>query len=102
MYGLTGEWLWIDGKKSAPEPFRHCRNYESAIASINYFSTCEGGIDFISFDHDLGEEKSGYDIAKYIVENNIPIKAFSCHSMNPVGKKNIEELLTHYGYTLKK
>ena len=102
MYGLTGEWLWIDDKRPAPKPFRHCRNYKSAIASINYFSTCEGGIDFISFDHDLGEKKSGYDIAKYIVENNIPIKAFSCHSMNPVGKKNIEELLTHYGYTLKK
>ena len=98
MYGLTGEWLWIDDKRPAPEPFRHCRNYKSAIASINYFSTCEGGIDFISFDHDLGEKKSGYDIAKYIVEEHIPIGAFAVHSANPVGAKNIRELLTHYGY----
>ena len=98
MYGLTGEWLWIDGKKSAPEPFRHCRNYESAIASINYFSTCEGGIDFISFGYDLGEEKSGYDIAKYLVENHIPVEYYAVHSANPVGRFNIEQLLDHYGY----
>ena len=102
MYGLEGEKIWVDDMRMAPEGFRICRNYKSAIATIEYFSLCEGGIDFISLDHDLGEEKTGYDIAKYIVENNISIKAFSCHSMNPVGKKNIEELLTHYGYTLKK
>lgn len=58
----------------------------------------EGPFDIIDLDHDLGEEKTGYDIAKYIVENNIPIKAFTIHSMNPVGVKNIRELLTHYGY----
>ena len=53
---------------------------------------------YISFDHDLGEDKSGYDIAKYLVENQIPIAGFKVHSANPVGKMNIEQLLTHYGY----
>lgn len=52
----------------------------------------------MSFDSDLGETKSGYDIAKYLVENQIKIGAFRIHSMNVVGKKNISELLTHYGY----
>ena len=98
MYGVTGEWLWIDDKRPAPEPFRHCRNYKEAIASINYFSTCEGGIDFISFDHDLGGKKSGYDIAKYLVENHIPVQCYAVHSSNPVGRFNIEQLLDHYGY----
>ena len=54
--------------------------------------------DIISFDHDLGEDKTGYDIAKYIVENNINIGGFNIHSMNVVGRKNIRDLLTHYGY----
>ena len=53
---------------------------------------------FISFDHDLGYGATGYDVARYIVENNISIKGFTVHSMNPVGAENIINLLTHYGY----
>jgi hypothetical protein len=53
---------------------------------------------YISFDHDLGYDLTGYDVAKYIVENNIKIDGFTVHSMNPVGAKNIIDLLSHYGY----
>lgn len=62
-----------------------------------------GTPDMISFDHDLGwntdEDKelpSGYDCAKWIVENNIPIKDFFVHSANPVGAENITRLLDNY------
>ena len=69
------------------------RTYNQAIEFLNikYY-------DVVSFDHDLGEEKTGYDIAKYIIENQIQIGSFYIHSANPVGRKNIEELLLHYGY----
>ena len=53
----------------------------------------------IDLDHDLGEEKSGYDIAKFIVETSYPILGFHIHSMNPVGVFNMKHLLTHYGYS---
>lgn len=53
--------------------------------------------DVISLDHDLGEEKTGYDIAKYIVENKIKVGIIAIHSANPVGRFNIEQLLSHYG-----
>lgn len=53
---------------------------------------------YISFDHDLGETLTGYDVAKYIVGNQLALAGFACHSMNPVGVKNICELLEHYGY----
>lgn len=72
------------------------RNYAEAIDFISnkadYYEV------YISFDHDLGEDKSGYDIAKYLVENHIEIAGFKVHSANPVGRVNIEQLLTHYGY----
>lgn len=66
---------------------------------------------FVSFDHDLGEYcKTGYDIAKYMVEcdmsswydrRNMLITfpkdfSFCVHSQNPVGKKNIEGYLDQY------
>ena len=53
---------------------------------------------YIEFDHDLGEKETGYDVAKFIVENKLPILGFGVHSMNPVGASNIIQLLTHYGY----
>ena len=73
------------------------RTYEDAVTAIDNSYTLGLNI-FISFDHDLGEDKSGYDIAKYLVENNIGLLGFDCHSMNPVGSANIIQLLTHYGY----
>ena len=68
------------------------RTYDEAIQYI------DDSYDIISLDHDLGEDKTGYDIAKYIVENQIKVGAVAIHSVNPVGKFNISQLLTHYGY----
>lgn len=69
------------------------RTYDAAIQALNNLQ-----LNYIFFDNDLGEDKEGYDIAKYIVKNHIQIDGFHIHSMNPVGVKNIRELLTHYGY----
>ena len=97
--------IWVDDLRPAPKGFIWCKTFKSAIATIEYYDTCEFidgfGIRTIDLDHDLGEDKSGYDVAKFIVENHISLESFYCHSMNPVGKKNIEQLLSHYGYKLK-
>lgn len=60
-------------------------------------------IEEISLDHDLGEfKKSGYDIIKYlIVEHNygrldLSKVIIKCHSMNPVGKLNIEKTWSNF------
>ena len=90
--------IWIDDLRPAPAGYQWCRNYEQAVAALNTFSSCGEGIEIVDLDHDLGEEKTGYDIAKYIVMNNIIIDSFRCHSMNVVGKKNIIQLLINYRY----
>lgn len=58
--------------------------------------------DFISFDHDLGERvPSGYDCAREFVRT-IQTKHteatfnYTVHSMNPIGKKNIEAYLESF------
>ena len=92
--------IWIDDIRTPPKNYVWCKDAETALRIIDYYShyNDENEIVEISFDHDLGEEMSGYDIAKYLVENQINIKCFSVHSMNPVGRNNIIQLLTHYGY----
>lgn len=84
------------------------RKYEQFVNWI-----LEKGLpEMISFDHDLADEyylkldpqkcveKTGYDCAKWLIEycmdNNIDLPKFYCHSMNPVGKENIESLLKNF------
>lgn len=71
----------------------HCHSYETAIGCIELYKDSKLILDF---DHDLGLGKTGYDVAKYIIENDIAIEGFKIHSMNPVGVSNIRQLLTHY------
>lgn len=87
------------------------RNYDEFVKLID-----EHGLpQIVSFDHDLAEihydprtwkegfkydEKTGYDCAKYLVEyclqGNYKLPEWYVHSMNPVGKQNIAQLLENY------
>lgn len=67
------------------------RNYDDAINMLNM---CK--FNAIDLDHDLGEEKTGYDICKYIIENNIKLDRVYIHTSNPVGRDNIKQLLERY------
>ncbi|MDQ1094990.1 MULTISPECIES: cyclic-phosphate processing receiver domain-containing protein [Chryseobacterium] len=84
------------------------RNYEQFTGRI-----LEQGLpEMISFDHDLADEhylktgsqefveKAGYDCAKWLVEycmdHLLDLPEFYCHSLNPVGKENIESLLNNF------
>jgi len=84
------------------------RNYQEFIKLIT-----ERGIpEFISFDHDLSyqdigktdynifKEKTGYHCALFLIKfceiNNLKLLQWQVHSLNLVGKKNIEQLLKKY------
>lgn len=99
-------YLWVDDVRNLPEKVKEekydmvlwAKTSQRAIGILHDFHK-----DFdiiIDFDHDLGgwSDGTGYDIAKYIVENQIQLHCFSVHSANPVGAFNITQLLQHYGY----
>lgn len=95
------------------------RNYNEFVKKIE-----EDGMPvFISFDHDLADEhynkamydngdgeynklyfefkeKTGFDCAKWLVnhclDNNLKMCDYKAHTMNPVGKQNIESLLNNF------
>jgi len=89
--------LWIDDLRGVPNSYIgeyeiiYARSYDEAIKELHRFR-----YDIICLDHDLGEEKTGYDICKYIVENHIYCKEFRIHTSNPVGRKNMTDLLRRY------
>lgn len=74
-----------------------------------YYIEQNGLPEFISFDHDLSDihinkstykEKTGFTCAQWLIEycmdNNLRLPNFYCHSMNPVGKDNINNLLNNF------
>lgn len=96
--------LFLDDIRT-PNSVYDCFNNDWIVArDYNEFVnviTQSGAPEVISFDHDLGEaayagdynsEKTGYDCAKWIVENNIKVSNIHIHSFNPVGADKIRSL----------
>lgn len=90
------------------------RNYNEFISLI----LARGVPKYVCYDHDLADchygdgldghkinynkytEKTGYDCAKWLVDycikQNIKHPPYIVHSLNPVGKKNIESYIENY------
>lgn len=102
-----------------PNEWIIARNMDDAAWYIKY----HGIPYFISFDHDLADEhyglydsaevskaeKTGYDFAKwfckYVIDNEIALPDnfdYYVHSMNPVGKANIEQYMRNFVITWRK
>lgn len=84
--------IYIDDLRPHPEGWVRAYDYNDAIQLLIEHT---GNIGIISFDHDLGFGKTGYDIAKWIEENAIlngyPVpREFRIHSANTVGRINLQ------------
>lgn len=94
--------LFLDDERFPPQRWENdsfvyiARSVDEAIDIMK-----NNKINFVSFDHDLGSELSGYDFAKWLVEyfmdNGIPNGfEYEVHSMNPIGAQNIRCLLNNF------
>ena len=74
-------------------------NFEYHVQTLAHYG---GQFTYISFDHDLGLGKNGYDCAKYLVDADTSCNVlsadftFNVHSANPVGAKNIQMYMDQY------
>lgn len=84
--------IYLDDERTPKKEFDIIvRNYEDCIEAIK-----NNKVYLISLDHDLGRLKTGYDVAMWLVENDIEIPNVNIHSMNVVGSQNIRKLLKRY------
>ena len=94
--------IFLDDVRDAPdETWTLVRSFRGAEALICPHSNqhtefgIKPGVSEISLDHDLGEDKTGYDIVLLIEKlvneelNYLPPKMI-VHSANPVGRANME------------
>lgn len=79
--------LFVDDVRDCPVGWALARTYAEALKML------ESGAEVVSLDHDLGEEKTGYDIACWLEErafSGFTVPEIRIHSANPVGRANIE------------
>ena len=85
----TDCFVFLDDLRTPPPGATHCRTAQEAMRLIE-----SGVVARISFDHDLGTELTGYDVAKLVerlvAEGKIVLPRWHVHSANPVGRSNIE------------
>ncbi len=85
--------LFVDDVRACPTGWVLARDYSEAC---RYLAT--NNCDMISLDHDLGNNsKTGLDIVNFMVDNGFYPTKVTLHTMNPVGKKNMFQMLLKLG-----
>ena len=84
--------LWLDDVRLAPEGWVHT----GTVASTLMYLRCRSVGD-LSLDHDLGGRMTGMDLLQVIQRDNLwPTRSITVHSMNPVGKANMEAFIERW------
>ena len=93
--------LFLDDLRPIPEMYLCMRDVQVTVArNFDEFKTLidTQNFDEISFDHDLGDVKSGYDAVTYL-EYKIRMEKYPvpsvmvCHSANPSGRQRINQVI---------
>jgi len=87
--------LWLDDVRPAPEGWVHARSVNGAIALLRVHRVSEA-----SLDHDLGDYAAdggdGVRLVLWMAEHGVWPAQVRVHSLNPVGRANMEALITRY------
>ena len=95
--------LWLDDLRD-PHLYLSEKDYDivwvKSFVEFTAWITLNGTPEYVSFDHDLGEDLSGYDAVKFLasycekLERRLP--SCTIHSANPVGRANIQSVIDTY------
>lgn len=96
---MPGDVTWVSLPSAV---YRIVRSYDEFVDYI----TKNGVPSFVTFDHDLADqhyngnyndERTGYDCAKFLVDfcadNGVKFPDYQIHSMNPIGRTNIDSYI---------
>ena len=95
--------IWLDDFRTPTVPYDETvfwlKNYDDFVSCVMGLGTKISNC-IVHFDHDLGEEKSGYDCAKWLIDwclgHGYIAPDYDIQSSNPVGRQNIESVFKSY------
>lgn len=84
--------IWLDDFRPAPDNWIWAKNVNDCLTHLTHNI---GNVDILSLDHDLGEELTGYDLVKFLVDYSFDFpRRIYLHTSNPVGRSNMYQLLS--------
>ncbi|MCL6443453.1 MAG: cell division protein FtsJ [Alicyclobacillus sp.] len=83
--------VYLDDWRPCPKSFTVVRDYEECILLL---STCD--VNILSLDYHLGTDKTGLDVAKWIVRHKRWPKEIRFHSSDPAGREKMRKLLQRH------
>lgn len=94
--------IYLDDKRPTPEGWIGVETAEEVIYCLKSALVQE-----ISFDHDLGTKKTGYDVLLWIerqvaTTDFIPPAKITIHTDNPVGRQKMEQAVEAINKLLEK
>lgn len=98
--------LWIDDVRPAPNGYYWCKRVKEAINIINY-SRGNSDIELIDIDHDAGDYAEFYggdyiNVLNWMEANGVNNIPIHIHTMNVVGRMNMEAICRRNGWTIVK
>ena len=91
--------IWLDDIRPAPEGFCHCHSVNEAISVILHCEQRHIAIERIDCDHDLGDFAAdggdGIKLLDWLATRNT-LYPVAIHTMNPVGRLNMERMVKRY------
>lgn len=91
--------IWLDDIRAAPPGYFHAKSVNAAIDKIKLVEAQDLPIEIIDCDHDLGDyAKDGGDGIKLLdwLAERGTFYPIVLHTMNPVGKANMQRMLDRY------
>lgn len=91
--------IWLDDVRDAPEGYIHVHSVNEAKNLIVQLEQTNQKIDLLNLDHDLGDYArdggDGIKLVDWLAETgrHYPIKL---HTMNPVGRDNMQRIIDRY------
>lgn len=90
--------IWLDDIREPPLDWVWVKNAKDAWYVI-CMAYKRGQFEGVSFDHDLGEDGTGYDLACLMECFSVyPSIFINIHSANPVGVENIKKAMENNNY----
>lgn len=90
-------YLLIDDLRNTPTDFI-ARTAEAGKISLKSLHPV---LTHVVFDHDLGEEETGYDVMMWALNNSVMPPNVQLVTSNPVGRDNMIAALLNAGYKQK-
>lgn len=84
--------LYLDDLRACPDGYELVRT----VQEFKDYITANGVPELISFDHDLGGDETAMQCIHWLIDKDYRINDYFLHTANPVGRDNMESLISSW------